>query len=82
MDLTFYLSSRPRKTNFGKRKHKSSPIQEFQVKMLGITAAPRDPLPDYSAGSGPKQHRFSPYNDNGGSTVAIAGKNLFQNHTI
>ena len=44
--------------------------------MLGITAAPRDPLPDYSAGSGPKQHRFSPYNDNGGSTVAIAGKNL------
>jgi len=41
--------------------------------MLGITAAPRDPLPDYSAGSGPKQHRFSPYNDNGGSTVAIAG---------
>ena len=42
--------------------------------MLGITAAPRDPLPDYSAGSGPKQHRFSPYNDNGGSTVAIAGK--------
>ena len=78
MDLRFYLSSRPRKTNFGKRKHKSSPIQEFQVKMLGITAAPRDPLPDYSAGSGPKQHRFSPYNDNGGSTVAIAGKNLFQ----
>ena len=46
--------------------------------MLGITAAQREPLPDYSAGSGPVQRRFSPYNDNGGSTVAIAGKISFK----
>jgi len=41
---------------------------------LGITAAPRQKLPDYAAG-GPIECRFSPYNDNGGSTVAIAGDN-------
>ena len=42
--------------------------------MLGITAAPKPALPDY-ANNGPIQRRFSPYNDNGGSTVAIAGEN-------
>ena len=41
---------------------------------LGITAAPRNPLPDYSlAGGEPIQRHFSPYNDNGGTTAAIAG---------
>lgn len=43
--------------------------------MLGITPAPKQPLPDYANASGPIQRRFSPYNDNGGSTVAIAGEN-------
>ena len=43
--------------------------------MLGITAAPKPALPDYAASGAPMERRFSPYNDNGGSTVAIAGEN-------
>ena len=43
---------------------------------LGITAAPRPPLPDYSTAGEPLQHHFSPYNDNGGTTAAIAGDNF------
>ncbi len=41
--------------------------------MLGITGVNKQPLPDYAIGGGPIEHRWSPYNDNGGSTVAIAG---------
>ncbi|GAB6024612.1 hypothetical protein CHUAL_009755 [Chamberlinius hualienensis] len=33
-------------------------------------------LPDYHTAGGPKQARFSPYADNGGSVVAIAGEDF------
>lgn len=45
--------------------------------MLGITPAQRQPIPDYSARPGePLERRWSPYNDNGGSTVAVAGEDF------
>jgi len=45
--------------------------------MLGITPAPRQPLPDYSMNPGePMERRWSPYSDNGGSTVAVAGEDF------
>ena len=45
--------------------------------MLGITPAQRQPIPDYTAHSGePLERRWSPYNDNGGSTVAVAGEDF------
>ena len=45
--------------------------------MLGITPAQRQPIPDYTAHSGePLERRWSPYNDNGGSTVAAAGEDF------
>ena len=45
--------------------------------MLGITPAPRQPLPDYSMNPGePLERRWSPYSDNGGSTVAVAGEDF------
>jgi len=45
--------------------------------MLGITPAQRAPLPDYSSAPGePLQRLWSPYSDNGGSTVAVAGEDF------
>ena len=45
--------------------------------MLGITPAQRQPLPDYSSNLGePIERRWSPYSDNGGSTVAVAGEDF------
>jgi len=43
--------------------------------MLGITPSQRAPIPDYAANPGQplQRHGWSPYNDNGGSTVAVAG---------
>ena len=45
--------------------------------MLGITPAQRQPLPDYSVRPAePLERRWSPYSDNGGSTVAVAGEDF------
>ena len=43
----------------------------FQMKSLGIEKVPSNGLGDYSHGM--VGRRFSPYSDNGGSIVAIAG---------
>ena len=43
----------------------------FQMKSLGIEKVPSNGLGDYS--NGMIERRFSPYSDNGGSIVAIAG---------
>ena len=42
------------------------------MKSLGIEKIPSAGCGDYS--SGPTERRFSPYSDNGGSVVAIAGE--------
>ena len=45
--------------------------------MLGITPAQRQPIPDYAEHpAAPLERRWSPYSDNGGSTVAVAGEDF------
>lgn len=44
--------------------------------MLGISAAPRKALPEYSGATNPVERRFSPYSDNGGTTVAVCGEDF------
>ncbi len=49
----------------------------FEV-MLGLhpsTMAPRAPVGEYNAG-GPTERRFSPYQENHGSVVAVAGEDF------
>merc|ERR1712142_1109759 len=44
-----------------------------EMKSLGIEKVPTDGLADYNNGGAIRQHRFSPYSDNGGSVVSIVG---------
>lgn len=41
--------------------------------MLGIVPAPRAGIEGYTAPSEPREHRFNPYRENGGTVAAIAG---------
>jgi len=43
------------------------------MKSLGIEKVPCDGLSDYNNGGAARQHRFSPYSENGGSVVSIVG---------
>ena len=44
------------------------------MRSLGIEKIPSDGISDYSNGG--TERRFSPYSDNGGSVVAIAGEDF------
>jgi len=46
------------------------------MKSLGIEKIPTTGLGDYQTAGGPVEARFSPYSDNGGSVVAIAGEDF------
>ena len=53
-----------------------APVSSYS-KMLGLspsTIVPRAPPSDYRSNAGPVQHRFSPYQENHGSVVAVAGE--------
>jgi len=43
--------------------------------MLGVQPVAKPSIKDY-ANSGPQEHRFNPYRDNGGTTAAIAGEDF------
>ena len=47
---------------------------ELRMRSLGIEKIPSDGISDYSNGG--TERRFSPYSDNGGSVVAIAGEDF------
>ncbi len=48
-------------------------IRDFR--MLGVQPIAKPGIKDYAV-SGPQEHRFNPYRDNGGTTAAIAGEDF------